>query len=1035
LTEPASHAGFRDLARQALSRRTGIPAKTDWEVFLHGFASTNQLGGEKERDIYECLLRTFPTPESVLEQDLNTLRNEEGCQNLISPVSAAGWMKQNAENWDNIAPLLRCRTRAEQEAIRNFTDDPQNQNKRLKNQVMGAGYKGSDMTLLWGGCEVPVVDKQLVRYLAPHMLGRDWDSYIREKLSERKGQGRRLRIGRRFAAELGEDIEAVDIDVDNPNHRYAEEEDIVSKIQSTVGRYGAWRDLAYQMADAEGIPANIWHVATWLEYRIGGDPDSPRANPRTLARGREFADRTYNLSTTPSAEQETPDAYLWQDIREYAEENPDTSVRDVAEEFEVDSSIVSRALGREPAIVLPHLVRLRYDDIREVAASNPGMNKTEIANEFEVDIRTVNKALDLWPRIIILPYGSGRGLGRTPIATPPKPLDELTKEIRNYALKRPGVHQDVLAKELGMTRARVQFALAREPRILTKVTSETPSAEQEEPIREERDRLLAEYASKADQLRAQWQRELGREIGYMDQDMWDIIMPQDSIYQWVLPRPRGGYPHTPLLREGPKSIYYIPGWVKIRAYGTKNPHLTVTEIAKELGYSVSHASRSLIGHDHRGEYFGPRIQVGETQRLRRAEVIQTYMQHPDLTIIELAEMYGVSKESVVTWVRESGKERRGTGFKSRKPSAFVGFEGPFGFDDDITKQSKDWIQYKIGTTPVVVRRTGTKPGTKLNPQYKGAGQPQELLIEFRLRASTRQDMEKINFLLERLREDNPTMTVNVNVKTNGKTAHRRLPTWEDRPYRLEPAAWYGFETPEEYEDRVTSWRWRHIEEEKGIADDGTTLETVRSGPDVLVEETEEEDHHLIVEGLDDEERQAYYAGYFSAPDSSDVVWNINGVRVGLRYGSVSLGHYSGGAFPTEVVNNAAEIQWHRVGGEIDRETFNKVNALLDRIHQENPGIRIFAHAVGEVIMKDPVTGEDRAVQPGVKGELSAPRGRKDIRARVYARHGWQKLYDMESSRTEGDAMMEWLPPDQRTPRTPNAFDGIDRYAGAIMELV
>ena len=198
MTEPASHAGFRDLARQALSRRTGIPAKTDWEGFLHGFASTNQLGGERERDIYECLLRTFPTPESVIDKDLRTLRNESGCQSLISPVNSADWMKRNAENWDNIRPLLRCRTRAEQDAIRNFIEDPQNQNKRLVKEFVGANYKGSDMTLLWGGCEVPVVDKQLIRYLAPTMLGPDWDSYIRDQLSERKSSGRKLKLGRRF---------------------------------------------------------------------------------------------------------------------------------------------------------------------------------------------------------------------------------------------------------------------------------------------------------------------------------------------------------------------------------------------------------------------------------------------------------------------------------------------------------------------------------------------------------------------------------------------------------------------------------------------------------------------------------------------------------------------------------------------------------------------------------------------------------------------------------------------------------------------
>ena len=196
---------------------------------------------------------------------------------------------------------MRCRTRAEQDAIRNFIEDPKNQNKRLVKEVLGAGYKGSDMTLLWGGCNVPVIDKQMMRYLAPAMLGKDWDSYVRERLSQRKADGLKLRLTLRSGVSALRTIDAEEIDVDNPIHRTSEEEAISGKIQSTVGRYGAWRDLAYQMADAEGIPASIWHVATWLEYRIGGDPDSPRANPKTLAQGRAFVERTYGPSETPGA--------------------------------------------------------------------------------------------------------------------------------------------------------------------------------------------------------------------------------------------------------------------------------------------------------------------------------------------------------------------------------------------------------------------------------------------------------------------------------------------------------------------------------------------------------------------------------------------------------------------------------------------------------------------------------------------------------------------------------------------------------------
>ena len=131
-----------------------------------------------------------------------------------------------------------------------------------------------------------------------------------------------------------------------------------------------------------------------------------------------------------------------------------------------------------------------------------------------------------------------------------------------------------------------------------------------------------------------------------------------------------------------------------------------------------------------------------------------------------------------------------TGF----PGAFVGFETPFGFDDNITVMWKDWVQYKIADTPVVVKRVGAKPGTEVNPRYKGATAPQELHIDFRLKASNRKDMQKIDFLLERLREDNPTMIVRVNVKTNGQTARRNLPSWQERPYRLEPAN-YDLEEP------------------------------------------------------------------------------------------------------------------------------------------------------------------------------------------------------------------------------------------------
>ena len=51
----------------------------------------------------------------------------------------------------------------------------------------------------------------------------------------------------------------------------------------------------------------------------------------------------------------------------------------------------------------------------------------------------------------------------------------------------------------------------------------------------------------------------------------------------------------------------------------------------------------------------------------RAEAVQVYLDRPDLTVKEIAEMYGVHDVTVNMWVREAGVERRGTGFKKPFP--------------------------------------------------------------------------------------------------------------------------------------------------------------------------------------------------------------------------------------------------------------------------------------------------------------------------------------------------------------------------------
>ena len=385
-------------------------------------------------------------------------------------------------------------------------------------------------------------------------------------------------------------------------------------------------------------------------------------------------------------------------------------------------------------------------------------------------------------------------------------------------------------------------------------------------------------------------------------------------------------------------------------------------------------------------------------------------------------------------------------YPRQDPGVFVGFEGPFGFDDDITKQSKDWIQYQIGSTPVVVRRTGTKAGLKLNPRYKGAGQPQQLLLEFQLKASTRRDMEKINFLLERLREDNPTMAVNVDVKTNGQVAHRRLPTWEERPYRLAPAMFIGYQSPDEYDSNIQSFAWEYTEPHPEMEDHA--LISTRSGPQYMVE-TQEIGAMLGLTsanpfGFDEEEKERYRRDYFNQPHETNAYYEIDGVRVQVKYGKYTLGHNAiDAAVEMRTVDNAGVISIQRVGGtKADVNTFRMIGRFLDRIKEENPGIRLFAEAKG-----DPVTIPDNmldAIDPDEtmsadeyadalsEAEEAAMKRAADIRARVYTRYGWERLYEL-AGEDLGGWSMEYKP--AAPARVSTAFTGIDQYANDIMELV
>ena len=753
MTTPSSHAEYRRIARGALRGPDSVVAKTDWEVFLHGFCDTNQLGDS--RRIYDCLINLFPTPEAVLRwpvYDPNTgekleLPETGGCQNFRSRVNAGQWLRDNAENWEGIRRYLRCDTPEKKRAARDFRGRKTRNymgslNRRLSEQVQGAGQKGADMHLLWGGCEVPVIDIQLVRYMAPHVLGIDYREHSRQQLILWKKAGNPIDLDPdRPAAErrivLAEDIQTDETDPDQPDatiHISAMEKSEISKIQNNVTDYHRWREAAYQMAEAEGIPANQWHVATWLESRYGGDPDRKGRRSMAqiaeddlrLAQTQEFTARTFgptNFPDAPATWPLPPERYPRRERRKrLAQMRSDgVSRAEMAEREGITRKTVASDLD------FYDLQQSRLDETpsdydRE---TTPPIYHGTIFDFSPEEIKSGTRGEGVWLASNRQAAEKMTGYGQS-MLRPPK-----------ASLIKGGIAGQASLE--GYYGARVfGYKIKPEARIHTIPYWDGVAYE---PLVEA---LVSEGADVLEIVRTEDVAARGNRASYYLVQNPDVLEPV-SITQ-AMPGVEGFHE---------VSLWDAPFAERLKMF-----------TAKLLGYSQPSIDPEIF----LPLYWGARDRGEETFMYEGQEVLVAYARY------------------LVQYAGWPDKPEDLAG-EQETPSVFVGFETPFGFDDNITVMWKDWVQYKIDDTPVVVKRVKAKPGTKVNPRYKGATAPQQLDIDFRLRASNRKDMQKIDFLLERLREDNPTMTVRVNVRTNGQIAHRNLPSWKERPYRLEPAAW------------------------------------------------------------------------------------------------------------------------------------------------------------------------------------------------------------------------------------------------------
>ncbi|MAH45926.1 hypothetical protein CMI37_08845 [Candidatus Pacearchaeota archaeon] len=268
---------FITMARAALNH---TKKKSTWEVFLRGYASTNQRGSATERDILEGLWKNFPTVDALRNacpmdelpaKDRDNPKLGSGLQNLRDRRKKAKSLCKVPQVWDELSYLLRCPDEDSQARVRNFSLDARggNPNKRIANMEIGLATKGADMTLLWGGCEVPVIDLWMLRYLTPQVPqlgGQSWRQLIQGTLKVMRERGEKLNLKTPGQpAEADNFVQPEDIDENNELHIVGGSGYVQGWIQSKPQYYQMYRDAAYRQAEKEGLPANVWHVATWIE--------------------------------------------------------------------------------------------------------------------------------------------------------------------------------------------------------------------------------------------------------------------------------------------------------------------------------------------------------------------------------------------------------------------------------------------------------------------------------------------------------------------------------------------------------------------------------------------------------------------------------------------------------------------------------------------------------------------------------------------------------------------------------------------------
>jgi len=209
-----------------------------WRGILHGLAHTHLTRIDLDRKAIERMLELVPTVDSAKK---------------VCPIPAERFQGLGFYKNETVAKGVCDKAYHSEEFVKAVRSCDRKRLRKMKLEgvdVAGLGWKGSDMVLLDCGCEVPVIDLHIARYLAS--------------------------VDPEFLKELG--LKSFDVDLVDKKVRLAQ-------ISKNPARYDRLWNIAVKHAEREGKPAGEWHVEVWMRQRFSSEyPELSEEQRLELAR-------------------------------------------------------------------------------------------------------------------------------------------------------------------------------------------------------------------------------------------------------------------------------------------------------------------------------------------------------------------------------------------------------------------------------------------------------------------------------------------------------------------------------------------------------------------------------------------------------------------------------------------------------------------------------------------------------------------------------------------------------------------------------